>query len=283
MAVVVRAASPPLAPFVERLGYYTGDAPGGWEQMLPTGGWHLLVNLASREFHWREGVTGLTGRIKSGAAFAAAPATQLSLDLSEWPGAVFVCFRPGGAYPFIGRQEHVSRTPLRDVQEVWGTDGALLRDRLLAAPSAEDALLLVEEALLAHAVRPLKQDRAVAIAVAALDRGMPVAEAAALAGVSHSTLLRRFTIQVGLSPKRFARIRRLRQLLTMTAGKHADWACAAAQSGFFDQAHLIAEFRALTGTTPSAYRPRVADPHDPGLLWCRRASPIRANGGRGPW
>ncbi|WP_157851244.1 MULTISPECIES: AraC family transcriptional regulator [Streptomyces] len=35
-----------------------------------------------------------------------------------------------------------------------------------------------------------------------------------------------------------------------------DWAALAADCGYHDQAHLIHEFRALAGITPTAYAPR---------------------------
>ncbi len=39
----------------------------------------------------------------------------------------------------------------------------------------------------------------------------------------------------------------------------ADWADVAAEHGYTDQAHLIHDFRALTGITPTAYRPRSVE------------------------
>jgi AraC-like DNA-binding protein len=36
----------------------------------------------------------------------------------------------------------------------------------------------------------------------------------------------------------------------------ADWTALALELGWFDQAHFIRDFRALTGTTPTAYRRR---------------------------
>jgi len=34
---------------------------------------------------------------------------------------------------------------------------------------------------------------------------------------------------------------------------HAGWANIAAAAGYYDQAHLIAEFRAIAGVTPRAF------------------------------
>ncbi len=64
--------------------------------------------------------------------------------------------------------------------------------------------------------------------------------------------------QLGLTPKRYARVRRFQRLLRrVNTGRGApDWAALAADCGYHDQAHLIHEFRALAGITPSAYAPR---------------------------
>jgi AraC-like DNA-binding protein len=265
MGVVVRAASRPLAPFVERLGYYTGGRADGWEPMPPTGTDHLLVNLAG-EFHWRAGAGSAIARVRSGAVVVPGSEGRVRVDLGQWRSAVFVCFQPGGAYPFLAMAPAAAGRPLLDLQAVWGRDGELLRDRLAEAPTAEAALVIVEDALLAHAALPLRPDPVVAAAVAALDRGIPVGQVAARLGVSQSTLLRRFTAQVGLPPKQFARVRRLRRLLAAAHGRPGTgWAAAAAECGYFDQAHMIADFRALASMSPEQYRPRLTEPYNPGL------------------
>ena len=65
------------------------------------------------------------------------------------------------------------------------------------------------------------------------------------------TLRRRFKNTLGVSPKTYAR-----QLRITAAAILADhcitpgWADIAVKTGFYDQAHMIAEFKALTGSTP---------------------------------
>jgi AraC-like DNA-binding protein len=80
-------------------------------------------------------------------------------------------------------------------------------------------------------------------------------------GRTERTLLRRFTAQVGLSPKAFARVLRLHRLIaSVPLRQEVDWARAASDYGYFDQPHLINDFRALTGTTPGGFHPRISDP-----------------------
>ncbi|NUR97049.1 MAG: helix-turn-helix domain-containing protein [Kribbellaceae bacterium] len=79
--------------------------------------------------------------------------------------------------------------------------------------------------------------------------GRRVDVAAARLGVSERYLRRVFRQAVGVSPKHFTRISRVRSVL----GQPARWAEAAAYAGYSDQSHLIADFRALMRVTPKAF------------------------------
>jgi AraC-like DNA-binding protein len=269
MSAVIRAPRLALAPFVERLGYYTGYTggfAGDWEPVPPTGADHLLVSMASGGFQWRIDADPAATWVRSGTAVVPGSEGRVRIDFSQWSEAVFVSFHPGGAYPFLGVAPAATGEPLLDLEAVWGRDAGRLRGRLAEAATAEAALTFTEEALLAHAVRSLERDPILARAIPALDQGVPVAQVAAGLQVSQSTLLRRFTAQVGMPPKQFARVRRLRRLLATTHGKPGTaWAGAAAECGYFDQAHMITEFRSLTGMTPTQYDPRLTEPYEPGL------------------
>ena len=72
-------------------------------------------------------------------------------------------------------------------------------------------------------------------------------------GVSERHLRRVFHETVGVSPKAFAKLTRFhRALRAARDDAHAGWASIAAAAGYYDQAHLIAEFRAIAGATPRA-------------------------------
>jgi AraC-like DNA-binding protein len=85
-----------------------------------------------------------------------------------------------------------------------------------------------------------------------------IAPLASTLGVAPRTLLRRFRAATGLSPKQFARICRFRAAaLQLTGANPPSWAAMASGGGFADQAHMIHEFKELTGLTPEGLGDRV--------------------------
>ena len=245
---------PALAPFVTSIGYQQADFPHAGERAVPTGGMQLLVNLRDDHLHTYD--DGGVQRC-SGAAVQGAWAGPSVIDPAEQRAVLWVAFRPGGAYPFFPAPADALRGQLAPLAELWGRDGAVLRERLLAAGSPEEMLRTVQQALVARAARPLEPDPAIAAATARLHRGRPVAEVADGLGWTPRGLFRRFTAQVGLSPKRFARVRRLQRLLRLAGPSgDRDWARFAAEAGYTDQAHMIHDFRAIAGMRPGEYAPR---------------------------
>ena len=72
--------------------------------------------------------------------------------------------------------------------------------------------------------------------------------------MSRRTFERHFFQKVGLSPKYYARIRRIGYICNLIAGKHAvNWPAVFYECEFYDQAHFIKDFEAFTGRTPQQY------------------------------
>src|SRR5262249_45351761 len=72
------------------------------------------------------------------------------------------------------------------------------------------------------------------------------------AGLSMRQFERRFREAVGISPKLFSRMQRFQHVFHALEGPHTDWVTEAIRCGYFDQAHLIRDFREFTGATPTA-------------------------------
>ncbi len=82
----------------------------------------------------------------------------------------------------------------------------------------------------------------------------PIEEIAADLAVSREHLTREMTRIVGLTPRVLARLLRMRRLLAgIDVHGSIGWRHLAADLGWYDQAHLIRDFRRHTGVTPSQY------------------------------
>jgi AraC-like DNA-binding protein len=71
-------------------------------------------------------------------------------------------------------------------------------------------------------------------------------------------LERQFTTAIGLSPKKFCNIIRIHSFLKKLRTRKLNLTQCAYDSGYYDQAHLIREFKQITGLTPSQYLRQVS-------------------------
>ncbi len=97
-----------------------------------------------------------------------------------------------------------------------------------------------------------------------LEDGRDVDEVAAAANLSVRQFRRRCVELTGISPRHLARILRFRKACQM-AGQtpQIDWAGIACDAGYFDQAHLIRDFREFAGATPMAVFSNTPAPTKP--------------------
>jgi AraC-like DNA-binding protein len=278
VTVVVRRPGPPLRGLVRAITYQAGEQPqAAVEKILPGPGASLWINLNQDEFR-SFSETGRVTRVPG--AMLAGPTSRASvIEFEQGRAHVSVTFALGAAACFFASPLRLARDQQVPLEDVWGRSGASLRERLLEAATAQEALGVMEEVLLGQMTDPVAPDPAVTAAAHALSAGVPVGEAAAGLGMLPRTLRRRFVADVGLTPKRFARVQRLQRVVRDLDGQsRVDWARLAAEHGYADQPHLAEEFRQLVGVTPTEYlRSRVNGPNH-----LRFALPNAAAGQRGP-
>lgn len=263
MPTMFRQARPALAPFVSGLWYAAERLPPGREIALPTGAMQLVINLSRDGIHYYDG-PALHDEHQVGGAVLCGPSTRaIGIDPADRTRSVGVAFRPGGALPFFAPPASALVDPVIALDSLWGRGADTARERMLEQSTPRGVLDTMETILLERVVGPLEPDRFLARAVRRLDHGVSVAQVADDLGVATSTFHRRFRAAIGPGPKAFGRVRRLQRVLRqVSGGDDVDWAYVAATCGYFDQAHLINDFRELTGITPGSYRPRSPDEHN---------------------
>src|SRR5918999_286047 len=166
MSMVIRPRSAALAPFVRSLAYDDGpELPPRRERILPGGGVSLMVNLHEDEFRTYHGPGHATVRRVAGAMLAGPRAEHTVIDTAEQRRIVTVSFTPAGAAQFFAVPLAETRDQLVELRDLWGGDGAVLRERLLTAASPVVALRFVEAVLLDHLAGPPAPDPAVVFAV----------------------------------------------------------------------------------------------------------------------
>jgi AraC-like DNA-binding protein len=73
-------------------------------------------------------------------------------------------------------------------------------------------------------------------------------------GLTRREFSRRFRAAAGLPPKLFARITRFQALVhSLLSTDVSRWASVSLDAGFYDQAHMINEFRAFAGSPPTVF------------------------------
>ncbi len=161
---------------------------------------------------------------------------------------------PLGAARVLGSPHELANECVA-LDDLLGPFAGELTDRLASAPDWAARFALLDQVLLARMAHGPDPDPAVAWAWHQLERSngqVPVNVLADEIGWSRRHFGSRFRSQVGLAPKPTSRVLRFRRAVeVLQAGRVRSIADVAATCGYADHSHLVREFRALAGCTPS--------------------------------
>lgn len=163
-------------------------------------------------------------------------------------------FAPGGALPFLPLLpgELTDRiVPLDEAAQAWER---ALRPLLETDHTWREKIAQVEGFLLRQQNAFLPRGislQPLLTRLVSTGGSLSVDQLAAHLGVSPRQLERRFLREVGLGPKLLSRILRFQQIFRAVEQAHSDWAKLAVHCGYYDQAHLIRDFRQFAGQTPA--------------------------------
>ncbi len=218
-------------------------------------------------------------------AMVAYPSVTLIIDLSEGDGLVYdthgrhergsvvigllpgdlratgrgvgeclqIRLEPAAAAAVFGAATELSGSVV-SLEDVWGRDAGRAEDRLRAAASWDERFTIAMEILGRRlgARPPVDPEVVYTWRRTLTSRGrVRVDGLADEVGWSRKRLWSRFRSQLGITPKRAARLVRFDHAAHLLAAGHAA-ASVAAESGYVDQPHLHREVKAFAGLTPTA-------------------------------
>lgn len=201
-------------------------AGGGLDRLLPDGTCEIVLNRGDPFRH--------EGRLQPRAMVVGQMPRFMDIEATGAVDLVGIRFRPGGLYPFL-------RAPMSELTGTWADLRDVDRGLVRALDGDPEAALLAR-------LRPA--DGAIAAAVARIEGGeQRIDRVAKGLGIHPRRLERAFAREVGLPPKALARIIRFQGVLRGTG----EWAALAQACGYYDQAHLIRDFKEFAGESPTAY------------------------------
>jgi len=228
--------SPSLAPFVEC--FWTGDVFSDFSaRVLPDGCADILFMMRTNELINTQ-VVGVMTR-------------PHVVPLTAGTSLLGVRFHPGMAGTCLRCDIQALNDRYVPIQSVCGSAARDLVRLVSSHTSVEPRIASIEDWLTGLPTITQVQ-RAIAELVGRNGR-LSVDDFAAVAGVSERQLRRTCLKHSGLAPKQLARILRFRHAVTrMRSGEH-DMPKLALDCGYYDQAHMIRDFRDLAGISPVRY------------------------------
>jgi AraC-like DNA-binding protein len=249
---------PELRPHVECL-WLASDArarPRSPERVVPDGCPELIVHLADRFARQRGGRF-----VRQPQAFLAGTLTRpWLLRAGRRVLTLGVRFRPGEIAALLPVSMPGATDRETPLAAIVGRAPAAALVRSLRASRGDAARFAAGETWLVErlaAGRPTSEAAAVVRLVMRSRGSQRMGEIARALGFTRRRLERVCARGLGIRPKLFARIVRLNAVLAgLEASERASAVDLALDAGYFDQAHLLRDFRGLAGRTPRAGRDR---------------------------
>jgi AraC-like DNA-binding protein len=229
--------APHLAPFVEC--FWTSEPEcDGAGRVLPDGCLDILFFSRGGELVDAR-VVGAMARFCD----VSLRAGESVLGIRFHPGMAGVCFN--GDIPALNDRT----APLEDA---LGSAAKSLTEVFRRRAETEDRVARLGERLVRS---PRVSEVQQAIGTLVHERGrISVVDLAEVAGLGDRQLRRACCKHSGLAPKQLARILRFRHAVTrLQQGLADDGAGLALDCGYYDQAHMIRDFRELAGTSPAKF------------------------------
>ena len=223
------------------------------ELVLPDGCPEIVFNLSDRFIR----IHSDREERQPGALFAGQMSRSIMLRPSGSVRLFGVRLQPAGGTDLVGFPMDSLTDNIVEFADACGREGRDLEERLNETAAFAGQIAIFEEWLRSKLsqnwdLNPLAARSARLISNSC--GSLSISDVADAFGVSERRLERHFKRSVGLSPKTFSRIVRFQSVVRSVQGDpKTDILEAALGLGYYDQSHLIRDFREFSGVTPHAF------------------------------
>ena len=270
---------PALIGLVEVVWYFKGPTSSARKRILPNGTVEMLVNFGG-PYRTITGAgpallkTAWLAGLQSGPMVSAQPPRQDVMG-------VRLC--PAGAYALMdGPVREISELVV-DLEDLVGRAADELAERCYDAASVEERLRRAADWVAERVMKARGIDPAVAWAAGRIEQSggaVSIAELRRHTGLSKTRLAEAFREQIGLAPKLYSRVVRFRRATAMLQKGAQPLIEVALAAGYYDQPHMNAEFRELSGLSPREFliaRYPTGDGYTVGDSYLERGKSAAAN------
>jgi AraC-like DNA-binding protein len=180
--------------------------------------------------------------------------SRVNIKVHSQLSSIRVDFLPGGMYRMLGIPMNELFDSGFDAFYFFGTEMRSINEQLQHVSDLEEGKNIVEKFLLNHLTRPkelLPIDSALRI-LFHNNGNMSMGKIASLSCLSMKQFERKCQERIGMNPKMYARILKFSKAYRLhEAFPQLSWTKIAYEAGYYDQMHMIRDFKVFAGVNPS--------------------------------
>jgi AraC-like DNA-binding protein len=264
MAIHIHRPSFPLNNFVDSFIYMEGlSFAHTLDKFLPDGNTELIIDLREDPQYIHDNNTLKIIQACKHAWVSGVRTRPITIPAGTGNKIMVIGFKRGAAHPFytFPMNELTDSVVMADL--VFGRVICELREKLLSARSILEMFFHVENFLLRQAGDNIHADsisKCIQHAITQITCQPHLLSFHKLGediGYSQKHFIDLFKKQVGVTPKQYLKIMRFQKaILEAETSRSINWSQLAQDSGFYDQAHFIHDFKEFSGFTPNEYMQR---------------------------
>jgi AraC-like DNA-binding protein len=245
-----------LQPFVKC--FWSLEAPAATvaekQRIVPDGCMEMIFHYGDLYEQFNEDGTAIT----QSRCFVFGQITKpLDIAPTGVTGIIAARFHPDGFLPFSDIPVQQMENKATELQEIFGLKDYSFEEAVLQAATNEERIQLITSFLISKLQTAEVRDRITQFGIDALlhsNGQMNVQELSEALQINRRQLERKFSSVIGLSPKQLSKMIRLQNTFRMMGQKHfTNLTSLAYESGYYDQAHFIKEFKEFTGVSPKEF------------------------------